>query len=203
MARPRIHDEEALLDSAEDLLADGTSALTIRALATRTGAPSGTLYHAFGSRSKLLGRLWLRGARRFLSLQQEAIDAELGDGPVTRERAVAATVAASLTLQRLSDDHPATAKLLFDHRRHALLGDDLPPDLTQELDGLDAELLAQMKRLARALTGRADRRTVDVVTVCLVDLPSAVLPQRRPRTLPPGPVLTAAVRGVLDDFLAR
>src|SRR4051794_18499581 len=178
MARPRIYADDALLDAAEELLAENPGSMTIRALAARTGAPSGTLYHAFGSRAGLLGRMWFRGAKRFLAIQQAAIDGELDDGPADRERAVEATVAAALTLSTLSRERPATAQLLVRNRRDALFGDDTPPDLADQLRGLDAELLTHMKRLARALSGRADRRSVDLVTVCLVDLPSAFLPDR-------------------------
>ena len=75
MARPRTHDIDSLLDAAERLLAvNGSSAVTVRALARATGAPSGTLYHAFGSRADLLGRMWLRAAERFLAEQESAIE---------------------------------------------------------------------------------------------------------------------------------
>lgn len=201
MARPRIHDEDMLLDTAEQLLLEDPSALTIRALAQRSGASSGTLYHSFHSRTELLGRMWLRGARMYLELQEAAIEEVLGDGEAGRERAAAATVAASLTLLRFSAERPATANLLVSFKRDSLLGSDLPEELVQALRGLDAELLEQMKRLARSLTGRADRRTVDIVAACLVDLPSAFVPGRRPRVADTERLLEAAVRGVLGDAL--
>ena len=38
------------------------------------------IYHAFGSRGGLVGRAWVRAARRFLALQKQVVDAE--DEPV-------------------------------------------------------------------------------------------------------------------------
>src|SRR4051794_31829094 len=111
MARPRIHDLEAVLDAAERLVADGGgAALTIRALAQRTGASSGSLYHAFGSRNELLGRLWLRAAKRFLALQCAAVEEHLAAG-TDYDGAVTATVAAASTPATLTRTAPMTAKL--------------------------------------------------------------------------------------------
>ncbi|CAB4913164.1 unannotated protein [freshwater metagenome] len=199
MPRPRIHDLDALLDAAEALLAEGDDrAVTIRAVAERAGASSGSLYHAFGSRNELLGRLWLRAATRFLELQRAAVDAELaaGDG---WDAAVAATVAAARTLRDLEETSPATARTLLRHRRETLLQDGLPDGLAGELRDLDDALLAVLRRLADALFGRHDRRAVETVAVCVVDLPPALLDGRRARTIDPTAALAAAVRGVLED----
>ncbi|WP_320671984.1 TetR/AcrR family transcriptional regulator [Patulibacter defluvii] len=193
MARPRIHDPEAILDAAERLLADeGAGALTIRALAERTGAPSGTLYHAFGSRSDLLARLWVRAATGYLDQQQTAVDAALAaDGPV------AAVIAAAETLAVLRERRPTTARLLLRHRRQDLIGDDLSPALAAELDGLQRRLDGEIRRLALALWQRGDRAAREVVAACVVDLPGALLLDRRPRTIDPRPLLAAAVGGIL------
>lgn len=193
--RPRVHDEDALLDAAEALLAEDPEALTIRALAQRTGAPSGTLYHAFGSRPGLLARLWLRAARAFLTRQGEAIDATLGGtGRPGREQAVDAVVAASLTLADLRRERPGALLVLAAPQPDP---DALPAGLRAEVAQLEADLLDHLKRLARALSGRADRRTVGLVTVCVVDLPTALLVRRPDRGVAPEPLLAAAVRGVL------
>lgn len=207
MARPRLHDLDALLDAAELLFAEGGSgALTIRALAERTGAPSGSLYHAFGSRNELLGRMWLRAANRFLDLQRTAVSEHLGEG-VSYDDAVAATVAAASTPAVLAAQSPATAKLLLEHRREAIVDEGLPEPLTTELLALDDQLLQIMRTLASALFGRRDRRAIETVTACIVDLPTALLSSRHKRAIDPLTILEAAVRGVLtsaaSDPLAR
>src|SRR5689334_7011428 len=66
MPRPLLHDPDAVLDAVRDLLVEGgPRAAGIRAIAERSGAPSGSLYHRFGSRDELVARAWLRAVRRF------------------------------------------------------------------------------------------------------------------------------------------
>src|SRR5687767_15690010 len=83
MARPRVHAPDAVLDAAEELLAQrGRAQLTIRVLAERSGASNGSIYHAFGSLETVVGSAWLRRAHQFLALQGAAVDEALaaGDG---------------------------------------------------------------------------------------------------------------------------
>lgn len=198
MARPRLHDLDALLDAAESLLAESDDrAVTIRAVADRAGASSGSLYHAFSSRNELLGRMWLRAALRFLDLQNRAVDAALatGDG---WDAAVSATVAAATTLRDLRRESAATAEVLIRYRREALIDDGLSAELVAELRALDADLLGVLRRLSDALFGRHDRRAVETVAICVVDLPPSLLDGRRERLVDPAAALAAAVGGVLE-----
>jgi AcrR family transcriptional regulator len=200
MARPRVHDIDMLLDAAEELLADGgAQAVTVRALAERTGASSGSLYHAFGSRNALLGHLWLRAARRFLALQRDAVDRHLGNPELdAREAAIEATVAAASTPALLARTAPNSATVLLEQRRDAVLAEGgLPDELSTDLRALDRELVAVMRTLADALYGRHNRQAVDTVAVCIVDLPSALLNSRHERKIDALAALDAAVRGVI------
>jgi len=197
VARPRTHDIDSLLDAAERILAeDGSAALTIRALAQATGAPSGSLYHAFGSRSDLLGQMWLRAAQRFLDEQEKAIERELLE-PGNFEQAVAATVAVASVPAVIESRAPDTATVLLRYRRDDILGQDLSPALRTRLEELDGRLLAILNRLAEALWSRHDRASVETVAICVVDLPTAILIRRRERVIDPLTVLEAAVRGVI------
>jgi AcrR family transcriptional regulator len=199
MGRPRVHDENAILDAAEKLLAGGDpNALTIRSLAKHTGAPSGSLYHAFGSRSGLLGAMWLRGARLFLAHQRRSIEAALAGRGTPRENALAATIAAARTFADLRRERPDTAAFLMSHRRERLLDERLPAELAAALRELDRELLSMLRRLAEALWDRTDRVAVDTVAACVVDLPTALLASRRPRRVDAEHVLAAAVRGIIE-----
>lgn len=66
------------MDAAESLAVDsGASAVTIRAMSERTSISNGAIYHAFGSRAGLLGRVWVRDARRMLTLQNDAVTTAL------------------------------------------------------------------------------------------------------------------------------
>ena len=80
MPRPQLYDRDAMLDAAEELAVEGgVKAVTIRAVSDLAGVSNGAIYHAFGSRGGLVGRAWIRGARRFLAMQRQAVDAETRD----------------------------------------------------------------------------------------------------------------------------
>ncbi|GAB4586104.1 TetR family transcriptional regulator [Nocardia sp. IFM 10818] len=192
MPRPRVHDPDGVLDAAESLAArSGAAAVTIRAVAAATGVSNGAIYHSFPSRADLLGRTWIRAAQRFLEVQQELVQASSDSGA---DAVVAAADAPAAFAQRF----PESSRLLLTVRRGDLLGDELPAPVAAELDQLDRRLLELLKQLARDLWGRKDSRAVDVITTCVVDLPTAILLQRDRLA---GPVarehLRAAVRAVL------
>ncbi len=201
MGRRRVHDPDAILDAAEELFATGgAAAITVRALAERTGAPSGSLYHLFGSRPELLARLWIRAAERFLAVQAAAVDAALGaTSRPSRAAAVEATVAASTTLSDLEQLAPHTALVLFGRGRDELLTRDLPVALATDVARLEGRLTALMRRLAEALWRRGDRAAVETIAACVVDIAGAILLNPRPRVIDTRAVVRAAVEGVLRD----
>ncbi|MFE3187859.1 TetR family transcriptional regulator [Nocardia sp. NPDC059240] len=192
MPRPRIHDPDLVLDAAEALaVASGPAAVTIRAVATATGVSNGALYHSFGSRAELVGRTWIRAAHRFLALQAELVEAA-GDG-------IEAVIAAAEAPAAFAAVYPASTQLFFRVRRDELLGHDLPEAVRAELAATQKTLVALMKTLARRLWDRGDAAAVDTLTLCLVDLPTAILLDRDRLTNPIARhQLRAAVRAVLD-----
>ncbi|GAA3232449.1 TetR/AcrR family transcriptional regulator [Nonomuraea helvata] len=160
------------MDVAEQLVADGgPERFTVRALAAASGVSNGAIYHAFGSLPVLLGRLWLRAAGDFLDLQTELVDAVHGGD---REAAVEAVVAAASTPAVFADRRPAAARMLITVRRDQLLGPEVPQELAEAMFALEKRLVALLTRLSRALWDRADGTSVEVVTLCVVDLPIAV-----------------------------
>ncbi|WP_328400880.1 helix-turn-helix domain-containing protein [Nocardia sp. NBC_00403] len=197
MPRPRTHDPDAVLDAAQLLaVQSGPAAVTIRAVAAATGVSNGAIYHTFGSRAELLGRSWLRAARRFLAMQTELVDTHLA---ATQPAAIEAVLAAAETPVLFAEQFPESARLLHLVSRDELLGDEVPEALAAELAGTDRTLVELMIRLARALWDRGDARAVEVITTCLVDLPTAILLRRDQLTDPRARhQLRAAVRAVLD-----
>ncbi|MEU4340508.1 helix-turn-helix domain-containing protein [Nocardia sp. NPDC023852] len=201
MPRPRVHDLDDILDAAERLAVEGgPSTVTIRAVAAATAVSNGAIYHAFGSRGGLVGRAWLRAARRFLDLQQAAIDTALApasqDG---RAAAVDAVVAAADAPAVFAEQFPRSSQLLLHVRRDELLGSGVPEDVADELARLDSVLVDLFIRLAGTLWGRADGPAVEVVEACVVGLPTGLL-LRGHRT--PNPAmrrrLETAVRAILS-----
>ncbi len=201
VARPRIHDLDHVLDTAEKLaVTSGPAAVTVRALSEATSVSNGALYHAFGSRAGLLARAWIRAALAFLQLQRDAVDDALGtDASVDGTCAVEAVVAAALCPAVFFDQKPTSAQFLLTVSRSDLLGaGDLPADVAKELRQLDKALVMIFVRLSRSLWDRKDKAAVALIRDCVVQLPTALLldgnrtadPHARAR-------LAAAVRALL------
>ncbi|MFI9402574.1 TetR family transcriptional regulator [Nocardia sp. NPDC052316] len=197
MPRPRTHDPDIVLDAAESLaVRSGPAAVTTRAVAAATGVSNGAIYHTFGSRAELLGRTWLRAAHRFLALQSELVDAAL-DGP-DQQDGIDAVIAAAEAPVVFAEKFPTSSRLLLTVERDELLGD-VPDAIATELAATDKVLVELLIRLSRHLWGRGDGRAVDVLTVCMVDLPTVILLRRNRITNPLArEQLRAAVRAVLD-----
>ncbi|MDI2032627.1 helix-turn-helix domain-containing protein [Saccharopolyspora sp. TS4A08] len=175
MARPRVHDLDRVLDVAERLVAEsGPERLTVRALAAESGVPNGAIYHGFGSLAALRGKLWLRAAIDFLDLQTDLIDRELREAGDSA--AVNALVAAADAPAVFAERRPSAARLLMTVSREQLLGPELPAELADSLLDLDRRLVSEvLRRLATELWERGDGAAVDVITTCVVDLPTALL----------------------------
>jgi AcrR family transcriptional regulator len=168
--RVRVHAADGVLDAAEELLVEGGRAqLTIRALAERSGAANGSIYHAFGSLDTVVAAAWLRRARQFLTLQASAVDEALASDA---QRAV--QVAADAPA-RLADVDLGGAQLLVALQRDDVLTDAVAGPVAEELRALDTALVATLRRLARGVWGRGDAGAVEVITVCVVRLPAALL----------------------------
>ncbi|MCV7380965.1 TetR family transcriptional regulator [Mycobacterium alsense] len=193
MPRPRLYDQDQILDAVERLaVQSGPAAVTIRAIGDAIGVSNGAVYHTFGSRAGLVGRAWLRAGHRFLAAQGALIDsAPAGDG-------AAAVVAAAEAPTVFAEQHPHSSQLLLTVRREELLGPETPPEVATQLRDLDRLLVGTMIRLARALWDRKDAAAVDVITACVVDLPTAILLRRNRIDDPDARErLRAAVRAVL------
>jgi AcrR family transcriptional regulator len=193
--RPRVYEPDRVLDAVESLaVASGPAAVTIRAVSAAVGVSNGALYHTFESRSGLMGRAWIRAARRFFTMQHDLVDQALADGDPQ-----AAVVAAADAPAVFGDRYPDSSKLLWLVSREELLDSDLPDDVAAELHDLHRSLIDLMIRLADKLWDRRDARAVDTITTCIVDLPTSIV-LRRDRLANPTARehVRASVRAVLD-----
>ncbi|PWV84049.1 regulatory protein, tetR family [Prauserella marina] len=177
----------------------GADRVTVRELASAAGVPNGTIYHAFGSLGAVLARTWLRAANDFLDLQRELADrAKTG-----AEDPSAAVVAAALAPAEFAERRSAAARMLLTVERDRLLGPRLPAELADELIGIDARLVSLLVGLSETVWNRRDGAAVEVMTTCVVDLPSALLrgaltgAETRPVPQRLRERLAAAVRAVL------
>ncbi len=197
MPRPRTHDPDVVLDAVEDLVVQsGPTAVTIRAISAAVGMSNGAVYHTFTSRAGLTGQAWLRAGKRFVAVQTSLVDqAMAGGGP---GGAIEAVVAAADAAVVFTEQYPGSSGLVLRVRREEVLADDVPDDVADELRRLDKLLVALMVRLAIAVWDRKDAAAVDVITSCVVDLPTALLLRRdRLGSATARAQLHAAVRAVL------
>jgi AcrR family transcriptional regulator len=194
MPRPRLHTTDAMLDAARDLLLeDGSWKATMDAIAQASGAPTGSLYHRFGSRDQLIARLWVRAVQRS---QASFIAALEHDDP--RQ----AALAAGLSIIDFCEEHAADAQLLMAFRREDLVRSLPPGPLAEEVAELNQPVGRAIADLARRLYGRRSRTALERTLLAVFDLPYGAV-RRHLIAGDPLPTslrgdLTRAVEAVLD-----
>lgn len=178
MPRPARFTVDLLLDAAAAIAAaDGAAAVTVSAVARAVGAPSGSMYHRFPSRTALCGELWMRTEERF----QNGLIAVL-ERPGGRQERVAA---GALYTVQWCRDHPDDAQVLL-AGADAFCRSEWPPDLEQRRKLLHRRMIRQL----RDMGGPVER-----VTAALVDIPSAVVR----RHLAARSRIPAAADGIVED----
>jgi AcrR family transcriptional regulator len=195
MPRPQIHTTDAMLDAARDLLLeDGSGSATIEAIASASGAPTGSIYHRFGSRDELIARLWMRAVYRSQASFLAALE---------RPDAKDAALAAAQSIIDFCEEHPADARLLVSFRREDLIRSAPEGPLADELAELNRPVERAVVDLARRLYGKGSRAALDRTLMAVFDLPYGAV--RRylitGASLPSGlrADVTRAVSAVLDQ----
>jgi AcrR family transcriptional regulator len=152
-----------MLDAARDLLlGEGSRSATMEAIAALSGAPTGSIYHRFGSRDQLIARLWIRAVYRS---QASFVAAMERDDP--RD----AAVAAAMSIIDFCEDHPADAQLLVAFRREDLIRAVPEGPLASELEELNRPVERAVVQLARRLYGRRTRAALGRTLLAVFDLP--------------------------------
>jgi AcrR family transcriptional regulator len=163
MPRPQLHPTDTMLDAARDLLlGEGSRSATIEAIAEASGAPTGSIYHRFGSRDELIARLWIRAVYR----SQAAFVAAL-----EQDDAREAALAAAMSIIDFCEEHPADAQLLVAFRREDLIRAIPAGPLAGELEELNRPVERAVAQLARRLYGRRTREALERTLLAVFDLP--------------------------------
>ena len=131
-----------MLDAARDLLLEhGAHAATIEAISSASGAPTGSIYHRFGSRDELVTRLWMRAVCCSQTAFLEAVD--VGDP-------AASAVRAGLSIFDFCRAQPGDARLLVSFRYEDLVrAAPVEGALADELRELNRPVEAVVAELAR------------------------------------------------------
>jgi AcrR family transcriptional regulator len=174
-----------VLDAARAIvLQQGARAATVNAIAKHSGAPVGSLYHAFGSRDELLAQAWKRAATRS---QQRWLQAARRPDPID------AGIAMALSLLQFAREHTQDTQLLLGMRLEDLT------DGTVDPGDVNEPVVRTVQALAERLQGPARSERAILATV---DLPYGAIRRRLLGGKPPpaaldGPV-AAAARAVLE-----
>ncbi|MEU4577779.1 TetR/AcrR family transcriptional regulator [Nonomuraea sp. NPDC023979] len=184
MGRAAKFDRDQILDAALAITAaDGPPAATMGAVAARLGAPTGSLYHRFGSRDLMLATLWIRTVRSF---QRGFVDAlTAGDA---RE--------AALHTPRWCRRHPAEGALLLLHRRHDLAAR-WPAELGPDLATLNAEVGDALD----AYTARHPGVDRERLTFATIDVPYAAVRRHLLDHRPPPATVDTLITTTCDALL--
>lgn len=163
MPRPQVHETDTMLDAARDLLLEeGARAATIEAIASASGAPSGSIYHRFQSRDELIARLWIRAVRRS---QLDFLVAMEIDEPEE------AAVCAAMSILDFCEEHPADARLLVAYRQQDLVRMIPEGPVHEDLEALNRPVQSAVGDLARRLYGKRTRPAIERVVLVTFDIP--------------------------------
>ncbi|MGX5185859.1 TetR/AcrR family transcriptional regulator [Streptomyces avermitilis] len=166
MARPQRFDTNQLLDAAVRLAAAaGPAAVTMSAVATEVGAPSGSVYHRFPRRTALLAEVWLRTVESFQQGYLETIEA--------RADAREAGCAAARQVVAWSRAHPQEAALLL-YGAQDFARAEWSQEHIQRADRGNRRVHAALASLAAALGADGPQATERAV-LAMVDLPLSLV----------------------------
>ncbi|WP_317205289.1 TetR/AcrR family transcriptional regulator [Janthinobacterium sp.] len=161
MVRLAKFNADNFIDSAIDVGAQcGIAAVSMAAIAVKAGAPIGSVYHRFESRSAILARAWLRVKADF-----RADVASRWDGADTW-----AAVAALLDWCRAK---PVYARFLLQCEDYPVFDAALPAPLHAELETEQAALDACFERCLHATRQHAEAEAM--LRFVLIDGPVAVI----------------------------
>lgn len=178
MPRPARYTVDVLLDAAAQLLAaDGPAAVTMSAVARRTGAPSGSVYHRFPTRAALCGELWIRTEERF----QDGLLEALSSGDDAQQR----SVAGALRIVAWCREHPVEAQVLLAGPDELGMG-----EWPEQVTGRRKRLQRKLKK-ALAEVGDDPGR----VNAALIDVPYAIVR----RHLRAGQSIPASADAIVTD----
>jgi len=188
MVRTARFSEETFIDAAIALVAEGgPAAATMQAIARRVGAPTGSIYHRFESRSAILGTAWNAAYASFVG----ALAPLLRTG-CSRE--------AALAILSWSGEDERRARFLLLNDPVTLFEDAPPPaPLREELERLEDKLDGAF-RACVAIRGDGTVRDEELARAkfLIFDAPIAIL---RPHLLRGGPV-PPFVGQMLDELHA-
>lgn len=194
MGRTARYSDESILHAALALVSeDDAHGTTAVAIASRLGAPSGSIYHRFASRDLILARLWIRTVKRFQEGFLRAVG--LHDPTEAAEAVVTHTLAWSI-------EHRNEARVLTMYRREDLIAL-WPDELSEELSTLNDQVKHAVLAFTERRFGTVTDETAGLARFAVIGLPYAAARQAILDDKPPAPWLREAVTAAALAALSR
>jgi AcrR family transcriptional regulator len=194
MPRPTKHQEAAILSVAARLVADGgPAAATMTAIGRAMGAPNGSLYHRFGSRDALLGRLWLEKAAFFQNRMAEAL---------AHPDPTQAALQAALSIPRAAREDFDAARIMMLHRREDFLSEARSPAIRAEAERLGDQVKDMLTEITLRLFGENTRGARETATFAIIDLPLGSVRRHVAAGRPPLPALDGLIEAAHHAAIA-
>lgn len=188
--RPRFTKEQFAVAALDLVSEGGPKAVTIAAIAARTGAPVGSVYHRFPSREHLLAEAWLHLAgsfqRGFIGLLEK------GD-----------PVEAALYTVRWVRRRPREAKVLLLHRKEDLVGGDWPAEVRRQAADLGGEVRSALASFSKRFFGSPEKRFIRRSVFALIDIPLAAVRRSLEGDCVPSPAVYSLVRETCETLMRR
>lgn len=163
MVRKAEFDDNSFILAAIDLVGrGGPAAATMSAIAATAGAPTGSIYHRFRSRSALLGGAWLH----VLTAMSDEILPSLQAGKA--DQAVTALI-------HWATAHPNLARIIMLYGENDLVDDALPKNLHHQLNRVNQSLGAGLSALLKHQNKALTPSNLALVNFAIFDGPIAAL----------------------------
>ncbi len=193
MGRRSKFSRDQFLDSTCRLVAKhGPEAVTVAAVAKNLGAPTGSVYHRFGSKEEILARLWLRTVELF----QDGFLGVLGTGD---------GVSAALYTPQWVRANTEEARVLLLHRREEFFSQDWNDEIRDRAERLARNLDDGLREFTRWTLGCDSESNLRKTTFVLIDVPYAAVRRHLERgEAPPDIVdemIESAYRAVMGEMI--
>jgi AcrR family transcriptional regulator len=166
---PRLakFDQPQIVAAAARLIAtSGLEAATVAGIAQSIGAPVGSIYHRFDSRSDLIAEVWLNAATAF---QREFFERLRSGAPY------AAGLHAALYVAERVRSHQGEARILLMHRREDFINPACSAHVRQRAEDLGRQVRDELRRFAVRLTSKHDKRTMETIAYAAIEAPVAIV----------------------------
>jgi AcrR family transcriptional regulator len=163
MGRRARFSKRGIEEATLELVAEGgPRAATVAAIADRVGAPTGSIYHRYGSRDLLLAELWMGVVEAY---QDGFVEALGGDDTL------AAATRAAQYMPCWVRSHMLEARLLLLHRREDFISGHWPDALAHRAEALEGQMVRALRRFCRQHFGNLTRESFERARFALLDAP--------------------------------